>query len=158
MKSRLVVSVALGAAVVLGTAGCTFMTPQSTTIQYSPADGVNVDGSKPLEVLNAVVVANDEGTAGNLIAAIVNPTDQQLTLRMEVGEARTPATVRVPAGAVVSLGTEGTPPLPLVNFDTAPGANVSIYFQSGDVNGIETLVPVVDTSLPYYADLGPTSD
>lgn len=156
MKSRLLASVALSAAVALGLTGCAFITPQSTTIQYSPGDGVNVDGSAPLEVRNVIVVANPEGTAGNLIAAIVNPTDRSETLRMEVGEAKTPATVRVPANSVVSLGAEGEPPLELDGFRGAPGTNVEIYFQSGDVNGISIAVPVVDGTLSYYADLAPS--
>ena len=155
MKSRLLASLALAAAAVVGLTGCTFMTPQSTTIEYSPADGVNVDGSAPLEVRNAVVVANPEGTAGNLIAAVVNPTGEALTLRMEVGQARVPAMLRVPANSVVSLGAQGEPPLELERFEGAPGTNVEIYFQSGDVNGVSTAVPVVDGSLPYYADLAP---
>ena len=73
MKSRLLASVAVGAAVALGLTGCTFITPQSTAVEYSAGDGVNVEGSAPLEVRNVIVVANPEGTAGNLIAAIVNP-------------------------------------------------------------------------------------
>ena len=40
--SRLMASVALGAAVLLGTAGCAMLATQATTLPYSPADGVNV--------------------------------------------------------------------------------------------------------------------
>ena len=155
MNSRLLASLALAAAAAIGLTGCTFITPQSTQIQYSPGDGVNIDGSAPLEVRNVIVVANAEGTAGNLIAAVVNPTDDALTLRMEVGENRVPATVRVPANSVLSLGAQGEPPLELEDFDAEPGTNVEIYFQSGDVNGISTEVPVVDGSLSYYTDLAP---
>ncbi|MFT4219814.1 MAG: DNA modification methylase [Microbacterium sp.] len=155
MKSRLIASLALGAAVILGATGCAMISPQATTVHYSPADGVNVDGSAPLEVRNAVVIANEEGTAGNLVAAIVNPTDGSLTLNLEVGDARTPATVHVPANSVVSLGAEGTPPLPLANFEGVPGSDVPIYFQSGDENGVKTDVPILDGTLPYYADLVP---
>lgn len=157
MKTRRIAALALGVAVALSTAGCTFITPQSTEIAYSPSDGVTVEGSQPLEVRNAMVVANEDGTAGNLVAAIVNPTDGDLTLRMEVGEAKTPATVRVPADSVVSLGTEGTPPLALSDFDSAPGSVVSIYFQSGDQDGVKTDVPVLDGTLPIYAPLAPAS-
>ncbi len=154
---RLTASIAVSVAVVLITAGCAFITPQGTKIPYSPSDGVAVEGSEPLQVRNAIVVANPEGTAGNLVAAIVNPTDDTLTLRLEVGESRTAATVRVPANSVVSLGAEGTKPLALKDFDAPPGSDVEIYFQSGDRNGVRTAVPVVDGSLSYYADLAPTA-
>ncbi|MFT4231075.1 MAG: DNA modification methylase [Microbacterium sp.] len=154
-KSRLLAALALSAAVALGATGCTFITPQSTELEYSPSDGVEVFGSAPLQVRNALVVANEEGTAGNLVAAIVNPTDGPLTLRLEVGEARTPASLLVPADSVVSLGTAGTAPLALSGFDTAPGAVVPIYFQSGDEDGVRVDVPVLDGTLPYYAELAP---
>lgn len=157
MKSRLIASLVVGAAVVLGTSGCAFITPQGTEIEYSPSDGVTVFGSAPLEVRNALVVANEDGTAGNLVAAIVNPTDGDLTLRMEVGEARTPAIMRVPANSVVSLGTPGTPPLELEGFNAKPGAVVPIYFQSGEVDGVSTDIPVLNGALPYYATLAPTA-
>lgn len=156
MKSRLIASIALGAAVVLGATGCSMISPQGTTIPYSPSDGVNVTGSQPLQVRNAMVIANADGTAGNLVASIVNPTDSGLTLRMEVGQTRTPATVSVPANSVVSLGAEGTAPLPLEGFDAAPGTNIQVSFQSGQDLPVITDVPVLDGSLPYYADLAPS--
>jgi hypothetical protein len=157
VKSRFIASIALGAAVALGATGCTFMTPQSTKIVYSPSDGVTVEGSAPLEIRNALIISNDEGTAANLVAAVVNPTDGDLTLRMEVGENRVPAIVRVPANSVVSLGAEGTPPLELADFDAKPGTDIPVYFQSGDINGVQTDVPVMDGSLPYYKTLAPTA-
>lgn len=157
MKSRLIASLALGVAVAIGTTGCAFITPQGTEIEYSPSDGVTVAGSAPLEVRNAFVVANEDGTAGNLVAAIVNPTDGDLTLRLEVGENRTPATVRVEANSIVSLGAEDKAPLELSDFDAKPGTVVQIYFQSGDKNGVQTDVPVLDGTLPYYATLAPTA-
>ncbi len=41
MNSRRLASVALAAAVVFATAGCSMISPQATTIDYSPAEGVN---------------------------------------------------------------------------------------------------------------------
>ena len=48
--------------VVLGTTGCSMISPQATTIPYSAADGVNVPASGPLKVRNALFVANEDGT------------------------------------------------------------------------------------------------
>ena len=87
MKTRLIASLAVGAAVVLGTTGCNILAPQATTIDYSASDGVNVPAdSGPLHIRNALIVANEDGTTGNFVAAVVNDTAQQLTLRIEVGE------------------------------------------------------------------------
>jgi ABC-type uncharacterized transport system auxiliary subunit len=42
VNTRRLASVALAAAVVLSTAGCSMISPQATTISYSAADGVNI--------------------------------------------------------------------------------------------------------------------
>ncbi|WP_300267263.1 DNA modification methylase [Microbacterium sp.] len=155
MKSRLVASAALSALVLLGATGCTFITPQSTEIAYSASDGVNIaDTEGPLEVRNALVVATEDGSTGNLVAAIVNPTEQSATLTVEI-EGLAPLTVRVGAGDTLSLGSNAEPVL-IEGLDTMPGATVEMYFQSGDATGAAADVPVLDGTLPYYADLVPT--
>ncbi|MBO0979975.1 DNA modification methylase [Microbacterium sp. SD291] len=157
MKSRLVASAAISAVVVLGATGCTFISPQATTIEYSASDGVNVSSeSGPLDIRNALVVATDDGSVGNLVVAVVNPTDERETLTITLA-GNEPFAVTVPAGGVVSLGADEEP-LRLVDLDTLPGATVEIHFQSGDGTGTKTEVPVLDGSLPYYADLVPDGD
>lgn len=157
MKSRLVASAALSALVLLGATGCTFITPQSTQVKYSASDGVNVEDSEgPLDIRNAMVIATEDGATGNLVAAIVNTTDKAATLTVEI-EGLDPLTVRVGAGDSISLGADAEP-LRIDGLDTIPGATVKIYFQSGDATGTATQVPVLDGSLPYYADLVPQED
>ncbi|NYE19536.1 DNA modification methylase [Microbacterium immunditiarum] len=154
IKSRLVASVALAAAVALGTSGCAMVSTQATTIPYSPADGVNVPDSGPLKVRNVLIVADEEGVDGNFVAAIVNDTDEAQTLRVEFGEPAERLTVRVPANSVVSLG-EDEEPILLEGIDTMPGADIDMFFQSGDHTGVVQPVPVLDGTLPYLADLVP---
>ncbi len=155
MKSRLIASAALGALVLVGTTGCAMISTQATTIQYSAADGVNVFGSGPLDVRNAFLVTNVDGADGNLVAAIVNDTDQSATLRLEVGDGRIPATVRVPANTTVSLGDGETEPLLIEGIDTAAGADIPVFFQSGDAEGTLEDIPVLDGTLSYLVDLAP---
>ncbi|GGD83318.1 DNA modification methylase [Microbacterium murale] len=157
MKSRLVASAAISALVLLGATGCTFITPQSTEIKYSASDGVNIaDSDGPLEIRNAMVIATDDGATGNLIAAIVNPTDKPATLTVEI-EGLDPLTLRVGAGDSLSLGANAEP-LRIDDLDTMPGATIKIYFQSGDATGTAADVPVLDGALSYYADLVPQED
>ena len=129
----------------------------ATKIPYSAAEGVNVWGSGPLEVRNALIVANEDGSEGNFVAAIVNQTDESHTLSIEFGEGGDviEKTVRVPANSVVSLGTEDTEPLLIEGLDTLPGADIPGYFQSGDAEGTLVAVPVLDGGLPYLAPLVP---
>ncbi|AMG82218.1 DNA modification methylase [Microbacterium sp. HSID17254] len=154
MKSRLVASAAISALVLLGATGCTFITPQSTKIEYAASDGVNVsDEDGPIAVRNALIIANEDGTAGNFVGAVVNPTQDRatLTVSLEGGE---PFMITVPAGGSVSLGADQEP-VEIVGLDTMPGATVAMHFQSGDSAGVTTQVPVLDGTLPYYSDLAP---
>ena len=157
MKSRLIASLAVGALLLLGTTGCAMLSTQATTIPYSPADGVNIPDAGPLQVRNVLIVSDESGTDGNLVAAIVNETSDSQTLRIEYGEgsAKTDATIRVPANSILSLGDGETEPLLLEGIDTKPGANLPMYFQSGDGDGILFDVPVLDGALDYLADLAP---
>lgn len=159
MNSRLLASVALGAAVLLGTTGCAFITHQATTEIYTPSDGVNIPASGPLKVRNVLIVSEAEGEAGNMIAAVVNESDESHTLNIEVGEGSDAqqATVRVPARSSVSLGnpSDDTPPLELDAVPGPPGSTVPVYFQSGDAEGVLYQVPVLDGSLDYYNELLP---
>jgi hypothetical protein len=158
VKTRLIASVIVGAAVVLGTSGCAMLASQSTTIPYSPADGMNVPNSSgPLEVRNALIVANEDGSEGNLVAAIVNASEDAEVLNIEVGEGpdTTSLTVRVPAGSTKSLGDGDTAPLLIEDLGVMPGATVSVYFQSGDGEGARADIPVLDGTLDYLAPLVP---
>lgn len=157
MKSRLVASAAISALVLLGATGCTFITPQSTKIEYAASDGVNVsDAEGPIDVRNALVIATEDGSVGNFVGAIVNPTEERGTLTISV-KGVDPFTVTVPAGETISLGADEEP-LRIVGLDTKPGATVEMHFQSGDSAGVTTEVPVLDGTLPYYSDLAPEED
>ncbi|MEJ1923041.1 DNA modification methylase [Microbacterium sp. KHB019] len=156
MKSRLVASAALSALVLLGATGCTFITPQSTEIDYPASDGINIpDSDGPLQIRNVMVIATEDGSTGNLIAAIVNDTDQAEVLTVEI-EGLSPLTVRVGARDTLSLGANAEP-LRIDDLNTMPGATVEMYFQSGGATGKTAEVQVLDGTLPYYADLIPAA-
>lgn len=153
MKSRLAASLVLGATVALGATGCAMVSPQATTIEYSPSDGVSVPASGPLKVRNALIVTNESGTLGNFIAAIVNDTDKAETLTLGIdGETQT---VRVPAREVVSLGGDDEDPLLLEGLSITAGETLPVTFQSGDGTGVEVEVPVLDGELAYLEGFVP---
>ncbi|QRY40442.1 DNA modification methylase [Microbacterium hominis] len=155
MNTRRLASVALAAVVVLSTAGCSMISPQATTITYSPAEGVNIAHSEPLKVRNALFVANEDGTEANFLAAIVNDTDSAESLL--VGVDGTTQRVRVPARSTVSLGFDGTDPLLFTGLSSKPGTDVKVSFQSGTGEAVEDRVPVLDGTLSYLADFVPAS-
>lgn len=153
MNTRRLAPVALAAAVLLGATGCSMISPQATTIPYSPADGVNVPDSGPLLVRNALLVSNESGASANFLAAIVNNTDQTETLLIGIDGVN--KSVRVPARSTVSLGFDGAEPLLFTGLDTHPGATIDITFQSGDGEGVLQATPVLDGELSYLADFVP---
>ncbi|MFE1644365.1 DNA modification methylase [Microbacterium sp. P01] len=155
MKSRLIASLALGVAVLVGTSGCALISPQATTIEYSAAEGVNIPDSGPLQVRNALIVANEDGTVGNLVAAIVNQTSDAQVLNIDLGPGVVSKSVRVPANSVVSLGSDDHEPLTLEDIDAVPGTDVQMSFQSGDADTVTTYVPVLDGQLSYLRPLAP---
>jgi hypothetical protein len=154
VKSRLVASAAISALVLLGATGCTFITPQSTKIEYAASDGVNVsDQDGPIAVRNALIIANEDGTVGNFVGAVVNPSQDRATLTVSL-EGGDPFTITVPAGGTISFGADEEP-VEITGLDTKPGATVAMHFQSGDSAGVTTEIPVLDGTLPYYSDLAP---
>jgi hypothetical protein len=157
-RTRLVSSLAIGAALVLTTTGCSMISPQATTLEYSAAEGTNVYGSGPIAVRNAQIVANEDGSEGNFVAALVNDTDESHTLNIEFGgqDSAITLTVRVPARTTMSLGAaDGEDPILVEDLDTPPGADIDGYFQSGDAQGVLVSVPVLDGMLDYLAPLAP---
>jgi hypothetical protein len=159
VNSRLIASVALSAAVLLGATGCALVSTQATEIPYSPGDGVNIPDSGPVLVRNALIITDDEGETANMIAALINNSDDSQTLTIELGEGSSAqsTTVRVPARETISFGDteEDTEPLELESIDAIPGETIPVYFQSGDAEGVLAEVPVLDGELDYYNDLLP---
>lgn len=156
MKTRRLASLALAAAVLLGTTGCAFITTQATDIEYNAADGVGFNVAD-IEVRDALIVANEDGSLGNLSAAVINTADSSSTLTLEYGEVGSSSTARlnVPAGRTLTLGNDGVEPLLLSGLNTMPGAVISVEFTSGDDSRI-VLVPVLE-GYPYYEDLVPSA-
>nr|WP_218844856.1 DNA modification methylase [Microbacterium pseudoresistens] len=148
---------AISALVIVGSSGCAMISPQATTIHYSASDGVNVPGDGPVDVRNAFFVVNEDGTIGNFVAGLVNTTDQPVTLSIEV-DGLPAEKIRLGADDVISLGGTDEEPLRFAGIDAEPGSTISVYFQSGDAEGVVTEVPVLDGTLPYYADLVPTAE
>ncbi|MFC7789060.1 DNA modification methylase [Microbacterium sp. MAHUQ-60] len=151
---RLIAAIALGATVALGATGCTFITHQATTNVYPASDGVNVESTGgPIVVRNALIIATDDGSAGNLVAALVNESDQGATLTIDIAGKQ--FDVRVPANEGISLGGDEEPLL-IEDLDVKPGATVEMLFRSGDDDAEPLQVPVLDGTLPMYEDLVPS--
>lgn len=157
--NRLLSGAAVVLAVMLTTTGCGFLAEMGTSKPYTRSGvGVNIHDVGPLEIRNVLIVATEDGTEGNLIAAIVNPTDERQVLHVRVGEDSSAALdIPVPANSTVSFGEKDSledPPL-IEGLGALPGAMVAVSFQVGDEEGVLRQIPVLDGCLPYLEGLEP---
>ena len=156
MRARVVASAGLTALVAIALAGCNFFTPQSTLVPYDPSDGVSTRVGD-VDVLNAVVISED-GVNGNLMFSALNSgtDDVDLTVQYESDGEKVTLDVPVDAGTTGEFGFGEGGQLFLAGIDTPPGGLLPIYFQYGDVQGRQLLVPVLDGAVEQYAPFLPT--
>ena len=130
------------------------LTYQATTEHYDASDGVSANVGD-LDLRNVLVVSED-GVDGNLVMTVVNTGEDDATLGVQFGEGGSDVVeVDVEAGQTLVLGSDEEDPVLLEGIDAEVGGLLPMYFQYGDVEGVEKLVPVLDARLPEYADLAP---
>ncbi len=155
-RNRLVASIAAAAVIAIGATGCS-LDPRvhATTREYSAAEGINVPGFGTVTVRNVVFIANDEGTEGNLIAAVINRGTTDASVDFKVGEQT--QSVEVPANTIVSLGVGDTVPLlfTLEGTATKPGADTPVTVNIPGQDAETIPVPIVDGTLEYFAPFVP---
>ena len=156
MRARTMATVVVAAGILLGTSGCNLFAPQATTIQYDASDGVSGDLGK-LAIRNALLITED-GEHANLVVHVVNSSADPIDLLVQYEGAgqKVTTTVTVDANATTEFGVGDGPRVdvetPIVN----AGSLLPVFFQYGDLTGIELLVPVLDGTLPQYSTLVPT--
>lgn len=156
MQRRLIASLALSAALVAGTTGCTFGAEIANLEPYDPSDGVGAEVGD-LSLRNVLLIANDEGEA-NLVMTVVNDTGEDVALNVQYddGNERTTSSLSIPGfpertrvgdvpsdGVIVTAG------------DLVAGGLYPIYFEYGDAPGELVFVPVLDGTLAEYQSLVP---
>jgi hypothetical protein len=154
VKARLAASAALAIGLALGASGCSMITYQATTEEYDASDGVSADVGD-LDLRNILIVS-DDGIDGNLVMTVANTGEDDATLGVQVGTDDGEVTeIEVEAGQTLVLGSEDNEPVLLEGIDAEVGGVLPLYFQYGEAEGVEKLVPVLDSGLPEYADLAP---
>ena len=154
MKARIAASVVLAVGVALATAGCNLVAPQATRAIYDPSDGVGATIGD-LAIRNAMVISN-EGEEGTLIVTVVNDSAETETLEVqyESDEGRTDGELTIVPGRN-QIGPEQDQSVYMPGLDIVPGSLLPVYFQYGDEEGKEILVPVLTNALEAYSTLTP---
>lgn len=160
MRARFAASAVLAVGLVLGTAGCTFITPVATMNSYDQSDGVSANIGDVQ--LRNVFVVSPKGTDANLVGAMINSGTSDLTVEIQYTAHQSGQSgaisdsVVLPAGAVISFGNPGVPQLVFHSANVKPGALLTIFVQYGDVSGKKVQLPVLVGSQSYYKGLAPT--
>jgi hypothetical protein len=166
VRRRIAATAVLAVGLVLGTAGCTFLAPTATAIQYDPSDGVSLNVGA-VQVRNAFVIS-PKGTDANLIGVVINTGKKPLVVDFQYtthagGTAKVlNVFVPLPAGAVESFGNPGVPQLVFRSADAKPGALLKVFVVYSNTKGVvsvsgkNVLLPVLDGSQSYYNGLAPS--
>lgn len=145
----------LASALVIGTAGCTFITPQGTLNQYDPTDGVQANLGD-LQLRNVVAIVGEDGHAVSLLLTVVNSgRGAKLNIQYDVDGTPTTVTQYVNGNSTLSFGnTVDEEQIVLLNPGVPAGGLLPVYFQYGEAQGKQLLVPVLDAT-GVYAELAP---
>ena len=142
--ARAAASVVIAAALLAGTAGCTFVTPQATLIEYNPGNGVaGKVGS--VELRNVVAISNDDGKTVSLLITLINSgtDDATVQLQFESDGATVNDLKAVRAGEALAFGNVGEEQIVVPNPGVELGALMPVYAQYGDNEGVQLMVPVL---------------
>ncbi|QTE29808.1 hypothetical protein [Pengzhenrongella sicca] len=149
---------AAAALVLIGvTAGCSAANPITTTRPYAASDGVRLELGSSLTAENLLIITAAEGEPGALIGGLTNRGDAALVVSVAADGAQE-ATVRVPAGATVLLGTDEDDPLTLDAVAVPPGGVLPVTISTPEGGSEQLSIPVLDGTLTEYATLVPTAD
>ena len=158
--ARAAASALIAGALLVGTAGCSFITPTATLNRYDPSDGIGAEVGD-VKVRNVLAISNDDQSAVSLMVTVINTSSSSGSLRMQYESAdgeRIDISKPVSSNEVKHYGTTVDGDMIVIDdADIRAGQLFPIYFQFGNQSGEELLVPVISGDDPIYSDLAPAS-
>lgn len=148
---RAATSIVIASALLAGTAGCTFITPQATLTHYNPGNGV-AGRVGSVDIRNVVALTSNDGASVSLLVTLINTGQQNasLELQYESGGKRLTDIKPVRAGSVEAFGNAvGQPQIVVLKPGVKAGALMPVYLQYGDNPGIQLMVPVLEATGEY---------
>lgn len=133
-------------------AGCAATTPVQTQHLYPAGDGARIELTPLVRGENIMVLTEAEGAQGSVLGALVNDTGDDLVVTLSVAEGG--LSVEIPAGQSVLLHG-GDEPLLVPAIPAPPGAFLDVTLRAETIGSIDSQVPVLDGSMPQYADYVP---
>ena len=154
MNIRKFATVAVTASLLLGTAGCTFMNPIASRIDYAPSDGTQTS-LETVDARNFIYLSDGQGHAA-LFGSLVNRALEQTNVKLQYTDAKTgqkkDSFYSLLPSQKLDFGYNGTSPLNFV-LDGTPGKTVTVWVSAGHETGKAMSVPVLDGTLAEYSEL-----
>ncbi|WP_084039248.1 hypothetical protein [Demequina sp. NBRC 110053] len=142
---------ALASLAALALAGCSYVNPITTQENYAASDGSQVQMGA-VEGLNLIVVSPGAGEPGTLIGTLHNSSAEDIDVQVTF-DGETMTTVTVPAGQNQQLGpADGATEVPGTT-EVLPGLTTEAALMSSTDGTFTVEVPVMDGTLPEYADV-----
>jgi hypothetical protein len=154
MNIRKIATVAIAASLMLSASGCTFVSPIASRIEYAPSDGSQVT-LKTVDARNFIYLSDGEGHFG-LFGSLVNRGVTSTSVKLQYTDATTSekkeAFFTLLPSQKLDFGYNGASAL---NYDLGgkPGQVVTVFVVADGEAGQGMNVPVLDGTLPEYADL-----
>ena len=149
MQPRTVAAAAAAVVVAFAATGCNILTPQATTIEYDPSDGISGQ-TGTVEFHNAMLIGEPEGDALNLSVTFTNSGEATI---VEVRYDDQAQQISVPEGVT----TYGFPDQQLVFSadDITFGSHQNVSFQADGAEPTGVEVQTISTEFVGYETLGP---
>lgn len=152
MQPRLAAAAVAAAVVAIAATGCNILTPQATTIQYDPSDGVS-GSTGTVEMHNAMLVGEPNGDSVSLVVTFSNSGEATL---VEVRYDEAVEQVRVGEGLTI-LGTDEQLVMPRGD-DLVFGDRQNVSFQADGATPTGIEVPTISTEVIGYETLAPSAE
>ena len=156
VKARRLATVALAAALLVGTSACTLVSVNGTLKPYGPSDGAN--GSVGDIKFRNVLGLSEDGKDVALVLTLVNAgrESQKVDFQFEDGDGeKQTMTVTVSGNSSLDLGHDSENQFVLRDVDTTVGGTLPVYVQYGAEQGKQVQVPILDGTTAAYSDLLP---
>ncbi len=147
---RLATASAIAAALLVGTTGCSFVSPVATQRAYQPADGININlGDIKVRNLRVFQIRNEH--QGVIVGSFVNTgtADSGATLVwQDANGVERRVRIAVPAGQKVDVGYNGGDAIEETINPLEPGQRAHITVSNDEGQWQEGLVPTLELEMP----------
>lgn len=147
-------AVLVAVVVATGLTGCSATNTITTQVSYNPSDGVAAEVGH-VRAGNVLILAAEQGAPGTVLGYLVNDGTGDVQVRLAV-DGEQVLEDALPAGGTMLLGPDHTD-VAVDRVPVAPGGLVPVTLSSAAGN-VTVSVPVLDATLPQYADVIPAPE